>query len=96
VLGTVTDPLTSVVLGTAVGAPSALVPHAAKSALRAASTSVTGGLANPLLSFVEDAVSVVVFILAVLVPLVVVALLGLTLYLASRWLRRRRVTVSAA
>ena len=37
-----------------------------------------------------------VFILAVLVPLVVVALLGLTLYLASRWLRRRNVTAQAA
>src|SRR5512134_286170 len=79
VLGTVTDPLTSIVLGTAVGAPSALVPHAVKAALRAASTSVTGGLANPLLSFVEHAISVLTFILAVLVPLLVVAMLGLTL-----------------
>jgi len=96
VLGTVTDPLTSVVLGTAVGAPSALVPHAAKSALRAASTTVTGGLANPVLSLIEDAISLLTFILAVLVPLVVVALLGLTLYLASRWLRRRRATALAA
>src|SRR5512132_1634983 len=52
VLGTVSDPLTAIVLGTAVGAPSALVPHAAKSALRAASTVTTGGLANPILSFV--------------------------------------------
>jgi len=89
VLGTVTDPLTSVVLGTAVGAPSALVPHAAKTALRAASTTVTGGLANPALSLIEDAVSLLTFVLAILVPLVVVGLLGLTLYLASRWLRRR-------
>jgi hypothetical protein len=96
VLGTVTDPLTSVVLGTAVGAPSALVPHAAKSALRATSTAVTGGFANPVLSLIEDAISLLTFILAVLVPLVVVALLGLTLYLASRWLRRRRATVAAA
>jgi hypothetical protein len=96
VLGTVTDPLTSVVLGTAVGAPSALVPHFAKSALRAASTTVTGGLANPVLSFVEDAVSLLTFALAVVVPLLVVAFLGLTLYLASRWLRRRRGMVQAA
>jgi hypothetical protein len=95
VLGTVTDPLTSVVLGTAVGAPSALVPHAAKAALRTASTTVTGGLANPALSFVEDAISLLVFILAVLVPLVVVALLSLVLFFASRWLRRRRATVAA-
>jgi hypothetical protein len=95
VLGTVSDPLTATVLGTAVGAPSALVPHAAKSALRAASTTITGGLANPVLSLIEDAVSVVIFILAVLVPLLVVALLGLTLFLASRFLRRRRVAPAA-
>jgi hypothetical protein len=96
VLGTVTDPVTSLVLGAAVGAPSALVPHAAKSALRAASTTVTGGLANPLLSFLEDAIAIVTFVLAVLVPLLVVALLGLTLYLASRWLGRRRATAPGA
>jgi small basic protein len=96
VLGTVTDPLTSLVVGTAVGAPSALMPHAVKSAVRAASTTVTGGIANPLLSFVEDAISLVTFILAVLVPLLVVALLGATLYLASRWIRRRRTLSPAA
>ncbi len=96
VLGTVTDPLTAVVLGTVVGAPSALVPHATKTALRAASTTVTGGLANPLLSFVEDAISIVTFVLAVLVPLLVVAALGFTLYLASRWLRRHRATALSA
>jgi small basic protein len=72
------------------------VPHAAKAAVRAASTTVTGGLANPLLSVLEDAISIVTFILAVLVPLLVVALLGVTLYLASRWLRRHRATAPAA
>ena len=96
VLGTVSDPLTSIVIGTAVGAPSALVPHAAKSALRAASTAATGGLANPLLSVLEDLVSVVACVVAVLMPMLVVALLGLTLYLAARWLRQRRLSVHAA
>jgi hypothetical protein len=62
----------------------------AKSTLRAASSAATGGLANPALSFVEDALAVVILILAVLVPLVVVALVGITLYFATRWLRRRR------
>lgn len=95
VLGTVTDPLTSVVLGTAVGAPTAFVPHALKSAFRAVSTGATGGLANPLLSLLEDVLSIVTFVLAVLVPAVVVALLGLTLLLASRWLRRRRAPAAA-
>jgi hypothetical protein len=96
VLGTVTDPLTSIVLGTAVGAPSAFVPHAAKAAVRAVSTTATGGLANPLLSLLEDLISIVTFVLAVLVPMVVVCALGFTLYLASRWLRRRRATALSA
>jgi hypothetical protein len=96
VLGTVTDPLTSTLLGVAVGAPSALVPHLAKSALRAASTTATAGLANPALSFVEDAVTVVLLMLAVLIPLAVVVLAGLTLFLATRWLLRRRALAPAA
>jgi VWFA-related protein len=69
VLGTVSDPLTAIVLGTAVGAPSALVPHAAKSALRAVSSAATGGIANPFLSLLEDVISVLTFVAAVLVPL---------------------------
>jgi hypothetical protein len=67
----------------------------AKSTLRAASSAATGGLANPALSFVEDALAVVILILAVLVPLVVVALVGITLYVATRWLRRRRAAALA-
>lgn len=88
VMGQVSDPLTALVLGTAVGAPAALLPHAAKTALRAASTTFTGGLANPILSLIEDGVSFVLFVLAVLVPLVVVGLLALALLLVTRRLRR--------
>jgi hypothetical protein len=90
VLGTVADPLTALALGTAVGAPSALVPHAAKSALRTVSTTLTGGLANPVISFLEDAIAVVTFVLAILVPLLVVVLLAITLFVALRLFRRRR------
>jgi hypothetical protein len=87
VLGQVSDPLTALVLGTAVGAPAALLPHAAKTALRAASTTFTGGLANPIISLIEDAASFVLFVLAVLVPLVVVGLLALALLFITRRLR---------
>jgi hypothetical protein len=96
VFGTVTDPLTSTLLGVAVGAPVALVPHVAKSALRAVSTTATAGLANPAISFVEDALAAVLLVLAVLVPIVVVALVALTLVVATRWLRRRRALAVAA
>jgi hypothetical protein len=85
VLGFVPDPLTALVLGTVVGAPTALVPHAAKSALRTASTVFTGGLANPIISILEDVVTVALFALAVLVPLLVVLLI----VLAGGWTARR-------
>jgi Domain of unknown function (DUF4126) len=95
VLGQVSDPLVALALGTAVGAPAALVPHAAKSALRAASTTFTGGIANPILSLVEDVVSVFLFVLAVLVPIVVVGLLAIAVVLISRTLRRRAAVTTA-
>ncbi|HEX9203561.1 MAG TPA: DUF4126 domain-containing protein [Vicinamibacteria bacterium] len=95
VLGKVSDPLIALALAAAVGAPAALVPHAAKSALRAASTTFTGGIANPILSLIEDAASLVLFVLAVLVPLVVVGLLAVALVLISRTLRRRAAVTTA-
>jgi hypothetical protein len=91
-LGHITDPLPALVLGTAVGAPAALVPHAAKSVLRGVSTTLTAGLANPVLSLIEDGLALVLFVLAVLVPLaVVVALIVATVVLARRLSRRRSV-----
>lgn len=84
--GTVSDPLTSVVLGVAVGAPTALVPHAAKSLFRAASTALTGGLANPLISLLEDVVAIALFALAVLVP---IAVAGGVLLVVTLVVRRR-------
>jgi len=91
VLWRIPDPLTALALGVAVGAPAALVPHAAKSALRAASTAFTGGLANPLLSLVEDLAAVVMFVITVAVPvamaIVILVVGGLVL---RRVLRRRQ------
>ena len=85
-LGTVSDPLTAVTLGIVVGAPTSLEPHAAKSVARTASTALTAGLANPVLSVIEDVLAVALFVLTVLVPLVVAALV---LTLALIVLRRR-------
>jgi Domain of unknown function (DUF4126) len=96
VLGHVSDPLTAVVMGAALGAPAALVPHAAKSVLRAASTTLTAGLANPVLSVLEDAFTLMLFALAVLVPLFVIALLAIMLYLVARRFARARTAVPSA
>jgi hypothetical protein len=96
VLWPVNDPVTALALGVAVGAPVALVPHAAKSIARAASTTFTAGLANPLISLAEDGLVVVLFVLAVLVPLLVVtAVLGLLFLIVMRW-RRRPAPVAAS
>ena len=85
VLWPVADPFTALALGTVIGAPSSLVPHAAKSALRAASTAFTGGLANPVLSLVEDTAALALFVLAVVVPVVVtLGLVAIAVLLAKR------------
>jgi hypothetical protein len=89
VLWQVRDPLTALALGVAVGAPAALVPHAAKSVLRAASTSLTGGLANPLISVAEDVLTVAMFVLTVVVPLLAASALVLLAYVVVRRLSRR-------
>jgi hypothetical protein len=97
VLGRVSDPLVAVAAGAMVGVPSALVPHAAKSGLRALSTSMTAGFANPFVSFLEDGATVLLVLAAVLIPLVVVAFLGVLCALVfSRIARRRRQAAQAA
>ena len=95
-LGVVSEPLTALVLGVAVGAPSSLIPHAAKSLVRAASTAFTGGLGNPVLSFLEDGLTVFLVALAVLVPAAVVFGLGIVAFLLLRRLTRtKRIEVQA-
>lgn len=94
--GRVTDPVEAAALGLAVGAPAALIPHAGKAALRAASTAFTAGLANPVLSFLEDAASVALFLLALAAPFAVALALILSGVLLLRRLRRPQPVVSAA
>jgi hypothetical protein len=89
VMWEVRDPLTALAVGVAVGAPSALVPHAAKTVLRAASTTLTGGLANPVISLVEDVVALAIFVFTVVVPLLAaIALLAVGFLVVRRMARR--------
>jgi hypothetical protein len=89
-LSSVSDPATSIALGIILGAPTALVPHAAKATARVVSTAATGGLANPVLSVLEDVGAFGLFVLAVIVP-VAAALLVLVaaVFVLRRLLRRR-------
>ena len=96
VMWPVSDPLTALALGVAVGAPVALVPHAAKSMFRVASSSVTAGLANPLVSLAEDGLVVFLFVVTVVVPVLMVTLVvgSVVLFLMRR--RRRSAAVAAS
>lgn len=92
----VNDPLIAVGIGIIVGAPVALAPHAAKSALRAASSATTAGLANPIVSFIEDGLTIGLLLLVVVLPLVSVLLLALSLWLFFRVRARRKAAPAPA
>jgi hypothetical protein len=72
----------------AFGAVTAGSLHATRATVRPASTTLTAGAGNPVLSFAEDVVSVVLSILAVLAPLVGVLLLLVVVAVAVLWWRR--------
>lgn len=94
------DPLTAAVAGLIVGAPAALAFAGASGGARATSTATTGGIANPVLSLIEDlAVGVLVIsalVAPLLVPLVVLVALWLVVSLFLRARRRRRAQRAAA
>jgi hypothetical protein len=96
VLSSVSDPATAMALGLIIGAPTALIPHAARSTARVISTVTTGGLMNPLLSTLEDIIVFVLFVLAVVVPVLVASLVIVaTIVVARRVVLRRRVPATA-
>lgn len=82
------DPTTAAVAGLIVGAPAALAFNSASTATRVTSTATTGGIANPVVSFVEDVLSfftvMIAFVAPVLIPIALVILAILLFRLAKR------------
>jgi hypothetical protein len=89
------DPLTAMILGLIGGGTVAGAVQALRGTARLASTATTGGLANPLLSILDDALATVGTALAFLVP-VIAALLVLVLAVAVFVLVRRMRRKAAA
>ncbi|RAV11935.1 DUF4126 domain-containing protein [Mycolicibacterium sp. GF69] len=73
-----------------VGVVVALAVSLTKSTVRPAANVATAGVAAPMLSTVEDGVSVALVFLAILVPVLVLAALVALIWTAVRLLRRRR------
>ena len=64
--------------------------HALKAAVRPVVTSLTAGVANPVVSAVEDAISLVAAVLAIVAPYLIAALLLLALSAFVWWYLTRR------
>lgn len=75
----------------AIGVVVALVMHLTKSAVRPVANASTAGIAAPVLSSVEDAASVGLVFVAILLPVVVLIVLALIVWAAfALWRRKRR------
>jgi hypothetical protein len=90
VIWQIQDPMWATALGIMVGAPLAAAPHVAKSALRVASTATTGGLANPLVSVIEDVSAIVLIAVAVLLPMLAALMVVVAVVIVVRKLGARR------
>jgi uncharacterized membrane protein len=81
-------PLWATVLAIVVGGSAAGMVHLGKASARLGSSALSFGIANPLLSVVEDLVSGFLAILAVVVPLLALVALALLAFGAWRLVRR--------
>lgn len=85
-------PKGAVIIASVLAGGAALTTHTAKATLRAASTATTGGIANPILSILEDLFAFVNAILAVFLPwivAVIVVIVGILFLQLSRRYRKR-------
>lgn len=83
------DPVMATVLGLVAGGATAGGVHLVKAKARVASTAFTAGVANPVLSLIEDLVAVIGVVLAILIPVVVAITIVIFLGLATFLLIRR-------
>ena len=87
------DPAVAAIAGLIIGVPTALAFHSVQSTTRVASTAATAGIGNPVLSAAEDVGSALLAAVAIVAPVIAVALvaglLGFGLWAMARWRRRR-------
>jgi hypothetical protein len=82
------SPMTAWALGIAAGAPLALGVHTTKAGTRVASTATTAGIANPVISFFEDALAVLILLFTIIAPLIAALLVAVLTVLVIRAVRR--------
>lgn len=90
------DPVLAATAGIIVGAPAALAFNAAQTGVRVGSTATTGGLGNPVVSFIEDVLSFVTVLIAFVLPVLIPVLLIVFAVVVFRLARRIRDRRAAA
>lgn len=79
-----------VIAASVIGGVGALTTHTAKATLRAASTTTTAGVANPVLSLVEDVFAILNAVLAILLPwIVAVVIVMVTIFFIVLYRRQK-------
>ena len=89
-------PLDATVLGIIAGGSTAGLVHIVKAKARLLSSVVTAGIANPILSLIEDGVALVGAIAAITVPFLLAAVIVLSVVMLIVLIRRRRLRASRA
>lgn len=89
------DPMTAAIAGLIVGVPTAFAFNAAQGGARLTSTATTGGIGNPILSFIEDVLSFLMVVLAFLAPVLVPILMIVLAVVVFRLARRMRGRMNA-
>ena len=84
------DPMMTVVIGIIVGSSVAGVVHTLKGSLRLLSTATTGGIANPVISVIEDAAATVTSVISIFLPYLVAGVVILALFIAANRMASRR------
>ncbi len=91
------DPTIAAIVGFVVGTPTSLAFHTMKAGTRVVSSGATFGCANPVLSLIEDVVSIAFSVLAIFAPIVVpFVLVVLSLALWHVLKRARRASAASA
>lgn len=81
VIGVEDSPFLSWGMAFVTGGGAATVSQLTSQTVRGASTVTTAGLANPIISFFEDIISVVVSILSIALPIIVLVFIGIILFI---------------
>ena len=90
------DPTVAAIVGLIIGAPTSFGFHSLKAATRVGSSATTFGCANPILSLIEDLLSLLISVIAIFTPILVPLVLIVLAFLLWKLVKRIRASSSTA